>query len=42
MVRVQYAKRHRVKIGFNGLKDETFDMSVSNPDDNLSITNISA
>ena len=25
MIRVQYARRHHVKIGFKGLKDESFE-----------------
>ena len=27
MIRVQYARRHHVEVGFKGLKDESFDMN---------------
>ena len=33
MIRVQYARRHHVKIGFKGLRDSTFEFNDS-PDDN--------
>ena len=32
MIRVQYARRHGVKIGFKGLRDSTFEFN-DNPDD---------
>ena len=37
MIRVQYARRHHVKIGFKGLKDESFSMNANNLNDNSEI-----
>ena len=39
MIRVQYAKHHHVKVGFKGLKDESFEdksKEVENENDIIS------
>ena len=33
MFRVQYARRHHVRIGFKGLKDESFDINDNSIED---------
>ena len=42
MIRVQYSRQHHVKIGFKGLKDESFEINDSNFDDSsqLEIINL--
>ena len=37
MIRVQYARRHHIKIGFKGLKDESFSMTDNNLDDSSQV-----
>ena len=38
MIRVQYARRHHFKIGFNGLEKETFQDNFSEVENENDIT----